>query len=72
MDRDLDEWSFEMRDSEEELLSKVKCNKLFEFVKQINAAQTSTRSPPCPVCTENRDEGHGHTNKPTIMRYDNG
>lgn len=51
MDRDLDEWSFEMRDSEEELLSKVKGNKLFEFAKQINAARTSTRSPPCPVCT---------------------
>jgi hypothetical protein len=51
MDRDLDEWSFEMRDSEEELLSKVKGNKLFEFAIQINAARTSTRSPPCPACT---------------------
>ena len=49
MDRDLDEWRFEMRDSKEELLSKG--NKLFEFAKQINAARTSTRSPPCPACT---------------------
>ena len=39
MDRDLDQWSFELRDSK------------FEFAKQINAARTSTRSPPCPACT---------------------
>jgi hypothetical protein len=51
MDRDLDECIFEMRDLKEELLSKVKGNKLFEFAKQRNAARTSTRSPPCPACT---------------------